>query len=114
MHDDAILVVLSTFPDEASAAAAGRALVGESLAACAQIERASLRSIYRWQGEIHDDTETLLRLKTAPSTRPRVVERLTELHPYELPQIVVVDARASIPYARWVREECGVDESLQG
>lgn len=114
MKDDEILVVLSTFPDESTAVAAGRALVEESLAACAQVEAGALRSIYRWKGEIQDDRETLLRLKTTRSQRTHVMERLAALHPYEVPQIVAIEARANAPYARWLRQACGLEGPLQG
>lgn len=109
-----ILVVLSTFPDEASAAQVGRALVEEGLVACAQIELAAIRSIYRWQETLQDEREYLLRLKSAPQRRGALIERLTALHPYEVPQIVILPATASAPYAAWLRIQCGIEDTTRG
>ena len=53
-----MLVVFSTFPDPDKAAEVARILVTEQLAACVNIV-GPVRSIYRWEGEISDDTETL-------------------------------------------------------
>lgn len=109
-----ILVVLSTFADEEGAAQVGRQLVEDELVACAQIESAGLRSIYGWQGVVQDEREFLLRLKSAPERRAALMERLAELHPYDVPQIVVATAQASAAYGRWVRVQCGLEESTQG
>jgi periplasmic divalent cation tolerance protein len=62
-------------------------------------------SIYRWQGGIERASELLLLLKTRRALVPALLERAAELHPYEVPELVVlpVDAVANA-YARWVTE----------
>ena len=104
---DTLFVVLSTFADEDTARSVSRALVDEGLVACAQIESGPIRSIYRWQGEVQEEDEVLVRFKTTPRARPGLVERLRALHPYEVPQIVWVEAGSDAAYASWAREQCG-------
>ena len=64
-----------------------------------------LRSVYRWQGAIEQADEVLLLAKTAADRTPDLVSRLRELHPYELPEIVAVEAAAGLPaYLDWVAD----------
>lgn len=98
-----IVVLCNAPPDQAPRLA--RALVEEGLAACVNL-LPGVRSIYRWQGEVHDEAETTLLVKTAASRAADLRARLAELHPYEVPEIVVlpVDEAASDPrYLAWVR-----------
>jgi len=97
-----ILLVLSTFPDEESAAVAARTLVEENLAACGTIIP-GVRSIYRWQGAIEDAREVLVIFKTPRESEPLLRARLAALHPYEVPEIVGLEPDSiHEPYARWV------------
>ena len=62
-----------------------------------------LRSLYRWQGKVHEDAEALLLLKTTAVRYQALQERLRALHPYELPEIVAVPVSAGLPaYLEWV------------
>lgn len=79
------------------------ALVEERLAACGNI--ADIRSIYRWQDSVDRDPETLILLHTRASLVPEVIERVTELHTYDEPQIVALPVLAAAPgYHAWVLE----------
>ena len=109
-----ILVVLSTFPDAEQAVRVGRTLVEEKLAACAQVEQDAMRSLYHWEGALHDEPENLVRLKCAPERGPALTARLEELHPYDVPQIVILTAQASAAYGAWVRIQCGLEGPIQG
>ena len=101
-----IRVVVTTFSDEEAAAAAVRALVSESLAACGTIVP-SARSIYRWKGQIEDCAEVVVIFKTTQAAFPSFEARLRELHPYETPEILAFDpAAAGDAYACWVDECC--------
>ena len=63
-----------------------------------------VRSIYRWQGEIHDDAEVLLIVKTRASLVDALASRVRALHPYELPEVLALSvAGGSVPYLDWVR-----------
>ena len=110
---DAVWIVLSTFGSEDDALRVARALVEERLVACAQIESRPITSVYRWQGEVHEDAEVLLRVKTTERSRAATVERLDALHPYDVPQVVWFQAFAIAPYAKWARQQCdpGTDAS---
>lgn len=105
--DDAsdIVLALSTAPDLEQAARIARALVDERLIACANVVP-GLTSIYRWQGEVQADAEVLLLMKTRRSLVRRLKERLPQLHPYQVPELVVTEVTDGLePYCRWVRDE---------
>jgi periplasmic divalent cation tolerance protein len=84
-----VYVVLVTAPDAEKAAELGRALVEEKLVACANVIP-GVRSIYRWEGRIEDASEALLVLKTPRFKLRELVDRVTELHPYEVPEVVAL------------------------
>lgn len=99
------LLCLCTCPDEASATRIARALVEERLAACVSLVP-GVRSVYRWQGRVEEAGETLLLAKTTGARLDTLRERLLALHPYELPELVVVEIDAGLPaYLRWIAAE---------
>jgi periplasmic divalent cation tolerance protein len=96
------VVVLSTAgsPDEAERIAT--ALVDERLAACVNIVP-SVTSIYRWQGAVEHATEVLMVMKTRRALAKRLVDRLQQLHSYDVPEAIVLPIDAgSRPYLDWV------------
>jgi periplasmic divalent cation tolerance protein len=98
------VIVFITAADQQSAAAIGRALVEEHLAACANL-LGPIRSIYRWRGAVEDASEHLLLVKTQAGRYRALEARVKELHSYEVPEIVAVDIESgSRPYLEWVRE----------
>jgi periplasmic divalent cation tolerance protein len=105
MADEALLV-LSTFPDAATAARISRQLVEQKCAACANL-LPPVESIYRWEGKVENAQETLVLFKTSRA-RYRALERaLRELHPYDVPEIIAVPIEQGLPeYLRWVSESC--------
>lgn len=99
---DAVQVVLTTTPDEATAAAIVRAVVEERLAACGNVVPA-VRSIYRWQGTVQDDTECLVILKTVETGVARLVARIQELHPYDVAEALALPVQSgAAAYLQWV------------
>jgi len=94
-------IVISTFPDRATALAAARALLEARLAACTQVS-APITSLYPWQGTLQEEEEVELRLKTRRSLGPQIETMLREWHPYELPQILYVPMDGSRDYIDWV------------
>ncbi|MET0591707.1 MAG: divalent cation tolerance protein CutA [Polyangiaceae bacterium] len=91
-------------PDRADAIA--RTLVEERLVAC--VNAYPVRSTYRWQGKIEVERETTLMMKVAAEGVERLRTKVRELHPYELPEFVVLDVDASgslAEYVAWVRQE---------
>lgn len=104
MPDD-IRIVYVTCPDpETGESIAGR-LVEERLAACVNVVP-GLRSVYRWRGAIEVDAEVLLLIKTTAARFDALRERVRELHPYEVPEIVATTVvQGSDAYLQWVRDE---------
>lgn len=99
------LVVLVTAPSPDQAAELARALVEERLAACGNVLPA-IRSIYRWEGKIHDDAEALLVLKTTRGRFEALRERVIALHPYDVPEVLALPVEAgSAPYLAWLAAE---------
>ena len=99
-----LVVALSTAPDTEQAGRIARALVEERLIACANLVP-GLTSVYRWQGEVQQEAEVLLVMKTRRALVPRLKERLPQLHPYEVPELVVTPLVDGLdPYCRWVRD----------
>lgn len=97
-------VVFSTLPDVEAARKLAKSLVDERLAACVNI-LAPCTSVYRWQGDVHEDGEVPLIIKTTAERYAAVEAHIRAHHPYELPEIVALDATAGLPdYLRWVAE----------
>ncbi len=107
-------LVFSTFPTEEKATEISRQLVAERLIACASI-LPGVRSVYRWEGAVHNESEVLAILKCPSRGFPALQKRLRELHPYDLPEIVAVKPGAALPdYVAWVRESCPTKSSARG
>lgn len=99
------LLVYSTVPDADTANRIARTLVDEGLAACVSV-LPGITSTYRWQDAIHVDAELLLMAKTTRERHDALAARLLELHPYELPEIIAVEAAAGhAPYLAWVARQ---------
>lgn len=98
-----VCLVLTTVPDEATAQRIARLLVEQGLAACVHLNPAG-RSIYRWQGELHDEPELALTIKTTAARLDALEQALRAAHPYELPELLVVDCSSgNVAYLDWVR-----------
>jgi periplasmic divalent cation tolerance protein len=102
-----VIVALTTCPDEAVAQAVATALVRERLAGC--INRLpGLRSTYFWDGRLQDEAEILLIMKTTTDRVEALEQRLRELHPYELPEFVVLPpVSGNEQYLDWIRRQVG-------
>ena len=98
------VLVLSNAPDEAVATRIADALVSEGLAACVNIG-GPVQSVYRWQGVVEKVTEIPLTIKTTAAKQANLIERLIALHPYDVPEAIVVPIIGGYaPYLNWVRE----------
>lgn len=81
------------------------ALVADRIIACGNVA-GPIRSIYRWQGEIEDQTEFRATLHTRTSHVPLIVERADREHPYEVPCVIATPITAGNPaYLAWVLAE---------
>jgi periplasmic divalent cation tolerance protein len=101
----ALSVALSTVPDAETGLRIARALVEERLIACASLVP-GVTSVYRWEGEVRADGELLLVMKTRRALLPRLSERVRELHPYALPEVIGLPLEGGLPaYCQWVGDE---------
>ncbi|ATS19324.1 divalent-cation tolerance protein CutA [Synechococcus sp. PCC 6717] len=100
-------VVIVTTATEADATLLAQQLVQARLAACVQIY--PIQSMYRWQGEVHQDREWQLLIKTRYALFPQVRDRLQEWHSYEVPEIIALPIIAgSSAYLGWLEAETQV------
>jgi periplasmic divalent cation tolerance protein len=97
-----LIVILTTMPDDDRARDLARTLVEERLAACVNVH-SSMISTYRWKDIVEVEPERQIVIKTTRSRLAAIEMRLRTLHPYEVPEFVVLDATASSAYDRWVK-----------
>jgi len=104
---DEHVMVLTTLPVDADAAAFARTLVGERLVACASV-LAPMTSVYTWEGKLAEEQERQLILKTSREGVPALWDRVRELHPYDVPEFVVLPiVDGNDAYLRWISESVG-------
>lgn len=101
--NSSVSIVLTTLSADADAATIARTLIDERLAACVNI-LPPMTSVYRWQGKVEQEREQQIVIKTAQDRVWALQARLRQLHPYELPEFLVLDATASDAYFAWVGE----------
>jgi periplasmic divalent cation tolerance protein len=100
-----VRVVLVTGPDAAFAERVAGHLVEERLAACVSV-LGPTTSVYRWQGKLERASEVQLVVKTTQERVPALVERIKELHPYKVPEVLVLAVESGLPaYLAWVIDE---------
>ena len=103
-----MVIVLCTFPADHDAAGLARAVVSERLAACVNI-LPPMQSVYRWEGEVEQASEHQLIIKTTPARVAALQARLSELHPYDVPEILVIPVEAAAAYQQWVALSVATD-----
>ena len=105
-----LILLLSTFPDEAVAATIIRKLVEERLVVCGTIISRA-KSIYSWQGKIEESDEVVVFLKSRVALQSACMKRLRALHPYEVPEIIAVRPEAvDQDYTAWVENYVALSE----
>jgi periplasmic divalent cation tolerance protein len=98
-------IVLTTMPDDERADELARTLVDERLAACVNVH-GPMTSTYRWKQTVEHDRERQLVIKTTGDRLTALERRVRELHPYELPEFIVLSVEGgSDSYLRWVAAE---------
>ena len=99
------VVVLTTAGTDEQAASLARELVVRRLAACVNIVHGAC-SVFRWDGRVQEDREALLVIKTRAALADRVGQAITELHSYEVPEVVVLPILGgSEAYLSWLAGE---------
>jgi periplasmic divalent cation tolerance protein len=96
-----VIVYVTAKTDEAGTIA--RALVEERLAACVNL--IDVQSVYRWEGKVAEDGETLLVIKTSDHRIGQLTARVKELHSYALPEIMVLPVTGGLQeYLSWIAD----------
>ena len=104
-----VVLVLTTVPDGELGNQIATTLVDERLAACVNV-LAPMTSTYRWRGAIERETERQLVIKTTSGRVAAVRARIGQLHPYELPEFLVVSVADGLAeYLAWVEAETHTD-----
>lgn len=104
MDDAAVVVVLTTLPEGGATEAFARTLVEERLAACVSVY-AAMRSTYRWRDAVEEAGEHQVVIKTVASALDALRARFVTLHPYEVPELLVLPAAGGgEAYLAWVRQ----------
>ncbi len=100
------VLVTTTTATQADGERLADALLAARLVACVQF--VPIHSRYRWNGEVVDDAEVLLIAKTRADLWPEIQELVTALHPYDVPELVMVPlSGGSAPYLAWIDEVTG-------
>ena len=98
------ILILTTAGSQTEAEAIAKALVTDQLAACVNVY--PITSVYRWQGEVNQDAEWQLTIKTEAALFEAVAARVRSLHSYDLPELIAVPITAAEPqYAEWLRQQ---------
>ena len=102
MPSDQFVIVLTTLPSEGDAERFAFQLVEERLAACVNI-LPPMRSVYRWKNAIEQANERQVLIKTTRARLSALENRLRELHPYDVPEFVVLPIdTGSADYLSWL------------
>lgn len=106
MADPAIadcVLVFVTIPDDGETAAFAESLISSGLAACVNVLPA-MRSTFRWEGKIETESERQVLIKTTSAGVPALWQRVRDLHPYDVPEFIVVPIiDGNEAYLKWVR-----------
>ena len=101
---DQPVIVLTTVGVDADAAALARVLVEERLAACVNVLPPMI-SVYRWRGGVDTEGERQLVIKTTANRVAALETRLREVHPYEIPEFLVIGVSGGLAaYLEWLGE----------
>ncbi|MCG8430953.1 MAG: divalent-cation tolerance protein CutA [Candidatus Omnitrophica bacterium] len=104
------IVVLVTVSSRQEAESIARGVVEAGLAACVNMVP-QVSSLFRWQGKVEGAEESLLVIKTALVAMDKLIERITALHSYDVPEIIALPIVAGAqPYLNWIDESIGQPE----
>lgn len=97
-------IVMSTAPSREVALALAKALVDRRLAACVNVIPCT--SVYRWEGEVKEDDEVLMVIKTRRTYIDDIRDLFAKEHPYDLPELVSMEVEdGSAEYLKWLKDE---------
>lgn len=96
---------MTNFPDKKGAVALAEALIAQHLAACVNV-LSPCSSIYHWQGKVESADEIPVLIKTLQQHYDQVEQLIKMMHPYELPEVIMVPILNGLPaYLQWIANE---------
>ncbi|AEI99923.1 CutA1 divalent ion tolerance protein [Nitrosomonas sp. Is79A3] len=99
------ILVMTNFPDKKGAVALAEALIAQHLAACVNV-LSPCTSIYHWQGNVESADEIPVLIKTLQQHYDQVEQLIKMMHPYELPEVIMVPILNGLPaYLQWIANE---------
>ncbi|MER0214750.1 MAG: divalent-cation tolerance protein CutA [Nitrosomonas sp.] len=105
------VLIISNFPDQKTATLLAEALIEQRLAACVNVLSPCV-SIYRWQGKIESAGEVPVLIKTRKQHYDRVEQLIKMMHPYELPEVIMVPIAGGLPaYLQWIADTTLLSDS---
>lgn len=100
-----VKIVFCTTPNTEISKEISRKLIEKKLAACVNILN-NITSVYSWKNELCEDNENLLIIKTTENKFEELKNEILSIHPYELPEIIMIPAENGLKdYLNWVREQ---------
>lgn len=104
MNSNGLIAALTTVSTREQAEALAHSLVEQGLAACVQLQ--AIESVYRWQGQVQQEPEWRLLIKSTQARWAELQAAVLARHPYELPALVAWPLpEGSAPFQDWVREQ---------
>jgi periplasmic divalent cation tolerance protein len=104
MNNPGYTLILATTPDFEMARLIAIALVSDSLAACCSIIP-KVTSIYKWEGNIDEQTECQLLIKSRIEIKDKIIDKIKSIHSYDVPEIIFLPFTSGNPdYLRWIDE----------
>lgn len=108
MNSESIRIILVTFPDRDTARQIGTVLIESQLAACVNLIP-GVESLFRWEGKVQSESEVIGVIKSTEECLVPLESRFCDLHPYEVPEFLVLEPSQGLEsYLDWVRESCVV------
>lgn len=99
-----MLLVLTTVANQQQARTLAADMLAQRLCACVQLQ--AIESLYHWQGQVQQEVEWRLLLKTSAARYPALEAALRQAHPYELPAIVALPVTQALPaFTDWVAQK---------
>lgn len=104
-------IIITTYPDKNSAKTTAKMLVEKRLAACVQIF--PIESVYLWQGNICDENETVMFIKSKTALFDKITALIRESHTYDVPEIIQLPITDGLPeYLKWI-DDCTKADTFQ-
>ncbi len=108
MKDQTKILMIVTAASTTEASDIGKMLVKERLAACCSIVQ-NVQSIYWWEGEITEDAEVMLLIKSIKAAEKAIIETIKKMHSYEVPEMITIDLAGGYDkYFKWIDESVSI------